>query len=85
MTPVLVAAIEIQQFCQAREWQFCIIGGLAVLRWGEPRATQDVDITLLTGFGNAWKNSGGERTADPTFRESRREFQADFAGRPAAA
>jgi len=38
MTPVLVAAIEIQQFCQAREWPFCIIGGLAVLRWGEPRA-----------------------------------------------
>ena len=21
-------------------------------RWGEPRLTQDVDLTLLTGFGN---------------------------------
>ena len=27
------------------------IGGLAVLRWGEPRETIDVDVTLLTGFG----------------------------------
>ena len=28
------------------------MGGLAVLRWGEPRLTQDVDVTLLTGFGD---------------------------------
>ena len=27
------------------------MGGLAVQRWGEPRVTQDVDLTLLTGFG----------------------------------
>ena len=26
-------------------------GGYTVQRWGEPRLTQDVDITLLTGFG----------------------------------
>jgi hypothetical protein len=25
---------------------------LSVIRWGEPRATQDIDATLLTGFGN---------------------------------
>ena len=24
---------------------------MAVQRWGEPRLTQDVDVTLLTGFG----------------------------------
>ncbi len=29
----------------------CFIGGLAVQRWGEPRQTRDVDLTLLTGFG----------------------------------
>jgi len=27
------------------------IGALAVIRWGEPRLTQDVDLTILTGFG----------------------------------
>jgi hypothetical protein len=35
----------------ARRWEFCLIGGLAVQRWGEMRTTLDVDITLLTGFG----------------------------------
>jgi hypothetical protein len=29
----------------------CVIGGLAVQRWGEPRATQDVDLTALAPFG----------------------------------
>ncbi len=52
MTPVLAAAVEIQEFCLARGWQFCIIGGVAVLRWGQPRTTQDVDISLLTNFGD---------------------------------
>jgi hypothetical protein len=35
-----------------RQWSFCIIGGLAVQRWAEPRATLDADITLLTGWGD---------------------------------
>ena len=34
-----------------RGWNSCIIGGLAVQHWGEPRFTKDVDMTLLTGFG----------------------------------
>jgi hypothetical protein len=51
MTPVLSAAREIQEVCQSEGWSFCIVGGLAVLRWGKPRTTQDVDITLITGFG----------------------------------
>lgn len=37
--------------CENEQWRFCFIGGLAVLRWGEPRETVDVDLTLLTGFG----------------------------------
>jgi len=45
------AAREVGDFMEARGWQYCIIGGIAVMRWGEPRTTQDVDITLLTGFG----------------------------------
>jgi hypothetical protein len=48
---VLKAAHHLQSFCEAKNWKFCIIGGLALLRWGEPRETVDVDVTLLTGFG----------------------------------
>jgi len=47
---LLAAASEVQRFFKRHKWQFCIIGGLAVLRWGEPRTTQDVDVSLLTGF-----------------------------------
>ena len=52
MTPLLAAALGFQEFCGQRSWKSCIIGGIAVLRWGEPRFTRDVDVTLLTGFGN---------------------------------
>ncbi len=48
MNPLFVAATEIQELCVEREWGFCFIGGLAVLRWGEPRLTRDVDLTILT-------------------------------------
>ncbi len=51
MNAIFAAGREIQEFCRARRWRFCIIGGLAVQRWGEPRLTRDVDVTLLTGFG----------------------------------
>lgn len=52
MNAIFRAAREIEEFCRARAWGFCIIGGLAVQRWGEPRLTRDVGVTLLTGFGN---------------------------------
>lgn len=51
MNAIHQAAIEIQTFLNDQTWKFCIIGGLAVVRWGEPRATQDVDISVLAGFG----------------------------------
>ena len=51
MNPVFEAALEIQLFMKERSWRFAIVGGLAVQRWGEPRATRDVDVALLTGFG----------------------------------
>lgn len=51
LTSVLSAAGEVEAFCRARGWRFCFIGGLAVQRWGMPRFTQDVDVTVLTGFG----------------------------------
>jgi hypothetical protein len=46
------AAVEVQEFCTRRNWKFCFIGGLGVVRWGRPRQTNDVDLMLLTGFGN---------------------------------
>jgi hypothetical protein len=51
VTPLLEAARDLQAFLNQRGWRFCIIGGVALLRWGQPRFTQDVDVTLLCGFG----------------------------------
>lgn len=59
MNPLFAAAAGVQAFCGARGWQACVIGGLAVQRWGEPRQTRDVDLTLLTGLG------GEEQFIDP--------------------
>jgi hypothetical protein len=52
VTPLIQAAADLQAVCDAHQWRYCFIGGLAVLRWGEPRETVDVDLTLLTGFAN---------------------------------
>lgn len=52
MNPILEAALEAQRFCRSRRWRFCVIGAIAVQRWGEPRLTQDVDLTVLSGFGS---------------------------------
>lgn len=71
---VLAAASDVQRFCRQQRWQFCFIGGVAVQRWGEPRLTQDVDVTILTGLGNE------ERFIDPLLdafaprRRDAREF-----------
>ena len=52
MNGLFSAAKEMQEFLQSNGWRFCFIGGLAVIRWGEPRMTQDIDLSLLTGFGS---------------------------------
>lgn len=52
MNPIFSAALEIQEFCRQERWRFCLIGAVAVQRWGEPRLTLDVDLTVLTGFGS---------------------------------
>ncbi len=49
--PRLRRRARYQEFCRGEGWRFCFIGRIAVQRWGEPRLTQDVDLTLLTGFG----------------------------------
>jgi hypothetical protein len=51
VNPIFAAALEVQEFCRAQGFRFCFIGGLALQRWGEPRLTQDVDLTVISGFG----------------------------------
>jgi hypothetical protein len=40
MNALFEAAKEVADFMKARRWKFCVIGGLAVQRWGEPRLTR---------------------------------------------
>ena len=51
MNAIFEAALEIEAICRAAKFEFCFIGGLAVQRWGQPRMTADVDLTVITGFG----------------------------------
>jgi len=59
MNGLFEAARQLQVFCDGQGWRSCFIGGLAVQRWGEPRVTLDVDLTVLAGFG------GEDRIIDP--------------------
>ena len=52
MNSLFQAGLELQQFMMGKKWPFCFIGGLAVIRWGEIRMTQDIDLSLLTEFRN---------------------------------
>jgi hypothetical protein len=52
MIDLFETACQLQDFCDRQGWRSCFIGGIAVQRWGEPRVTRDVDLTLLTGFGS---------------------------------
>jgi hypothetical protein len=51
MIDLLESAKQLQDFCDRQGWQSCFIGGIAVIRWGQPRVTRDVDLNVLTGFG----------------------------------
>jgi hypothetical protein len=48
---VFKSAAAVQKICVEAGLKFCFIGALALQRWGEPRFTDDVDLTLFTGFG----------------------------------
>ena len=52
MNSLLDAGVDLQHLLDSWHWRFCVIGGIAVLRWGGARFTRDVDLALLTGFGN---------------------------------
>lgn len=50
MVDLVAEAVRLEAFLQSRGWRYCFIGGFAVLHWGEPRLTSDLDLSLLTGF-----------------------------------
>lgn len=52
MNGLLAAAAEIQDYLRDATQQFCFIGGLALQRWGDPRFTRDVDLTVLCPYGS---------------------------------
>lgn len=55
MNSLFEAASEVQKTLEQRQWPFCFIGALAVMRWGEIRMTQDIDLCLQCGFDNEKK------------------------------
>ncbi len=55
MVNLFNAAKEFQEFFIMQNIPFCFIGGIANFRWGEIRTTNDLDITVLCGFGNEEK------------------------------
>lgn len=77
MSLLFEAGREISAHCSERGWQFCLIGGVALQRWGEPRFTRDVDLTIVSGFG------GEEAVINQVLShfESRVSGAADFARR----
>jgi len=49
--PIFEAALEAQDACLKADLPFCVIGGLALQRWGEPRFTADADLSVLVEPG----------------------------------
>ncbi len=45
------SAVELQRCLDSFEYRFCFIGGIALQRWGEPRLTEDLDLTVVVPFG----------------------------------
>jgi hypothetical protein len=51
MKALFRTAADLNQLLSERGWRYCFIGGIALQRWGQPRLTNDIDLTILTGFG----------------------------------
>lgn len=53
MTAVLASvAHAVSVVLDATKTQHCVIGGLAIQRWGKPRVTADVDFVAFTGIAD---------------------------------
>lgn len=51
-TPLVDTAAGLLAFLGTHRIPACLIGGMVVSRWGEPRLTVDVDATVLADFGD---------------------------------
>ena len=71
-------AAEVQQFVQGHQWSFCFIGGLALQRWGENRLTNDIDLSILTEFGNEESFIDQLLSEYPGRRNDAREFALEY-------
>lgn len=46
LAPQVAAAVEALDVFRTIDRRACLIGGLALQRWGQPRFTADVDLTV---------------------------------------
>lgn len=51
MIELIQVAHSLQQLLEQEGIPVTFIGGLALQRWGQPRVTDDVDVTLFTDLG----------------------------------
>ena len=75
--PVFDAALAAQAACEEIDLEFCVIGGVALQRWGEPRFTADVDLSVMVEPGR----EDGVAIALLERLEARVENPLDFARR----
>ena len=52
MNGILDAAADVDVRLRQTGVRYCMIGGIALQRWGQPRMTLDVDVAVMTQFGN---------------------------------
>ncbi len=47
MKSLFRVAAQLDDLLAERGWRYCFIGGIALQRWGQPRLTNDIDLTIL--------------------------------------
>jgi len=52
MNPLYPVAQAFAELAREKGWRCALVGGLAVGRWGKPRATDDVDFSLWVELGD---------------------------------
>lgn len=52
MKSLFHVAAKLDEALTGLGWRYCFIGGIALQRWGQPRLTTDIDVTILTDIGS---------------------------------
>jgi len=74
MSTVIGAALEVQRKLSLAGKRFCLIGGIALQRWGEPRFTRDVDVNVFAPFGEETHEADGLLSLFRPRMDDAREF-----------